>query len=1056
MTTPALSLFSGIPVYAMAMMLMASLFASLLLFRLTHRLVPRRTGVPAAANPPVPAHLMRAVGALNDVIWTIEMPGGRVAYVSPGVERVLQRTAEEYYASPTCWINDIHPDDRGMVIGAAERISTSSSETLQFRAVLPDGTIRWMHCRAYFTPGPVAGTGWIDGITTDITEQRATREALRRNNRALKAIRACDAIVANARNERDLFQGICDVITAAGYENAWAGIMDPAAPNGISPLGAAGNEYRSPDQIAAALHSGSRCASTISRMVQTPMRVITEGDHGLRKIAIPLLQDELMTGLLSVHTAESDAFDDDEAELLCGLAQSLMVALQSLRRRDAIREAEAALHLRQRAIEACANPIAITSAGPQRLVEYVNPAYERVTGYAASDIIGSNLELLSSDEQDQPGLYELRAAFDERREAHAVVREYRKDGSLLWSDIYVAPVRDDAGIVTHMVSARYDITALKQYQEELAFLVNYDAVTGLANRHLLHDRIGQAIAHADRYRHSIWVMMLDLDNFKFINDSLGYPAGDQTLKQIAGVLRAAVRQTDTVARISGDKFVLMMSEVGKGSLPAISVAERLMQAIQQPLSLNGVDYFLTCAIGIALYPDDGKDADTLISHADTALHRAKEQKHSGFQFYAPSMNERVAERLRLQGDLRGALQRNEFVLHYQPQVNLRTGRIVGMEALLRWQHPELGLISPASFIGIAEDTGLIIPIGIWVLRSACAQVRKLHDAGHSGLRVAVNLSARQFMQADLVPSIEAVLQETGLDARYLDIELTEGMVMTDIEHAIETLHRLKALGIKLSIDDFGTGYSSLSYLNRFPVDYLKIDRSFMHNITSDPAQSAIVLAIISLAHSLRLEVVSEGVETEEQLNYLLRNHCDQIQGYFFSRPLPAASFEQIVEEGKRLPGGEHAITPPAPTILILDDEVLITAALSRLLRHEDYRVLRAHTPEEAFSLLALHEVQVVLSDQLMPTMNGTQFISRVKDLYPDTIRMVLTGYTAVSSVIEAINSGAVFRFHTKPWDDDALCESIAEAFRLHWLRSRQRHPAALPAPPGNDEAQDAA
>ncbi|MFC6520744.1 putative bifunctional diguanylate cyclase/phosphodiesterase [Undibacterium arcticum] len=475
----------------------------------------------------------------------------------------------------------------------------------------------------------------------------------------------------------------------------------------------------------------------------------------------------------------------------------------------------------------------------------------------------------------------------------------RKNGESYPEQLSISVVRDDGGRISHYVGVFNDISTFKNYERQLRHLAQHDPLTQLPNRTLLQDRLSQAITYAIRYGHPVWVVFLDLDRFKFVNDSLGHKAGDQLLKTIAERLLLAVRDTDTVARLGGDEFVVVLSEHAGGSLCA-DILKRIMDAVASPLRLQEQQFFLTCSVGVAVYPDNGLNAETLIEHADLAMYRAKEVGRNNFQFYTPAMNAQVSERLRIESALRNALERDEFVLHYQPQVDLRTGRVVGMEALIRWRHPELGMVSPNRFISLAEETGLIIPIGAWVLRTACLQNKKWQRAGLGHFRIAVNLSARQFAQQDLTQSIADVLEETGLAPHYLDIELTESLIMTDVEHAVEILRSLKALGLQLSIDDFGTGYSSLSYLKRFPIDVLKIDRSFVHDITLDPDDAAIVVSIIALAHNLKLHVIAEGVETQEQFAYLKRHGCDELQGFYFSKPVPAEEFERLLREHKCL------------------------------------------------------------------------------------------------------------------------------------------------------------
>lgn len=559
------------------------------------------------------------------------------------------------------------------------------------------------------------------------------------------------------------------------------------------------------------------------------------------------------------------------------------------------KRAEEGQQLLQRAIEASANAVIITSAAPPDYpIEYVNPAFERMTGYTSSEVTGRSCSLLWGEDYAQDEVREIRAAVRELRESHVVMRTYDKGGQLFWSDVYIAPVRDDAGNVNHYVVAMYDITANKRYQAELEFQANRDTLTGLANRSLLHDRLQQTCAYVERYGHSAWVLFINLDRFKFVNDTLGHKAGDRMLKEVADRLRVAVRDTDTVARLSADEFVLILSEQADEALSPAFV-QRIMDAIARPVSIQAYEFVVNCSIGVAVCPGDGKDAETLLKHAGVAMYRAKEVGRNNFQFFAPSMNEHAMERLRIEGDLRNALERDEFVLHYQPQIDSKTGTVLGVEALLRWRHPALGMVPPVRFIGLAEETGLIVSIGDWVLRTACQQSVAWQRAGLGAIRVAVNLSPRQFYDRDLVGAVRAALDDTGIAPHLLELELTESMMMNDVEHAAGILRRLKALGVHLSIDDFGTGYSSLAYLKRFPIDVLKIDQSFVRDISVDPNDAAIVQSIISLAHSLRLKVVAEGVETEAELEFLRRHGCDFMQGYYFGRPVEAGECEGYLQ-----------------------------------------------------------------------------------------------------------------------------------------------------------------
>jgi diguanylate cyclase (GGDEF)-like protein/PAS domain S-box-containing protein len=474
------------------------------------------------------------------------------------------------------------------------------------------------------------------------------------------------------------------------------------------------------------------------------------------------------------------------------------------------------------------------------------------------------------------------------------------NGGARWFCINGEPVFDDHGHFKGYLGTGTDITARKLSEQRIHHVAQHDVLTGLPNRSLLQDRLSQAIAYSMRCSHPVWVMLIDLDRFKFVNDSMGHKAGDVLLMTVAARLRTALRDTDTVARLSGDEFVVILTEHEDQRL-TVDVVQRLMDSVAQPVMLGSKEFFATCSIGVAVFPTDGAPADSLIEHADIAMYRAKKLGRNNFQFYTPAMNEEAMERVRIESALRNALERDEFVLHYQPQVDLASGEVVGMEALIRWQHPEMGMVSPIRFIGVAEETGLIVQIGAWVMRAACQQNQAWQQAGLGKLRVAVNLSARQFGAANLIADIRSVLTETALPPDCLEIELTESLFMSDVTLAVELLHGMKALGINLSIDDFGTGYSSLSYLSRFPIDVLKIDRSFVAEITRDSNDAAIVASIIALAHNLKLAVIAEGVETEEQLDYLRRHGCDVMQGYFFSRPLPADEFEQLLRQQRRLP-----------------------------------------------------------------------------------------------------------------------------------------------------------
>lgn len=442
-----------------------------------------------------------------------------------------------------------------------------------------------------------------------------------------------------------------------------------------------------------------------------------------------------------------------------------------------------------------------------------------------------------------------------------------------------------------------DVTESRQAEERLNRLANFDLLTNLPNRVLFRDRLGLAISRAPWHKRSVGVLLLDLDRFKVVNETLGQAMGDFLLKAVSERLSATVREGDTVARLGDDMFGLILDDLAQPA-DSFRVSQKILDTLGEPFELKGQEIFVSASIGIAISPNDGDEIDLLMKHADTAMYRAKEQGGNNYQLYAPAMNQHATKRLALENNLRHALERGEFLLHYQPKVDLTTGQIVGMEALVRWKSPEIGMVSPAEFIPLAEETGLIVPMGEWILRTACAQNKAWQQKGLPFVRMGVNLSVRQLQRQNLIGTVAHVLNETGLDPNYLELELTESIIMKSNESTMAELRELNLGGIEISIDDFGTGYSSLSYLKRLPIDTLKIDKSFVQEVTTDPDDAAIVAAIITMAHTLKLKVVAEAVETVEQLAFLRELKCDQMQGYLFSKPLPAEEITRLLLEGK--------------------------------------------------------------------------------------------------------------------------------------------------------------
>jgi len=534
-------------------------------------------------------------------------------------------------------------------------------------------------------------------------------------------------------------------------------------------------------------------------------------------------------------------------------------------------------------------------------ITFLNLVAEKMTGWSLTEASGLPMSgvlriLDASSRETTPNPMEL--AVGQNQTVHLPLNSIliRRDGFEIPIEDSVSPIHDREGLPTGAVIVFRDVSAARAMALQIVHSAQHDFLTGLPNRMLLNDRLSQAITLAPRHFKKVAILFLDLDGFKHINDSLGHPTGDKLLQSIAKRLVECVRGSDTVSRQGGDEFVVLLSEVERSEDTAIT-ARRMLQAVAESHSIDQHDLHVTTSIGVSVYPDDGLDAETLIKNADTAMYQAKENGRQSYQFFKPAMNVRAVERQAIEESLRRALERQEFAIHYQPKVNLKTGAITGAEALLRWTHPVRGAIPPAQFIPVAEDCGLILPIGRWVLREACQQARAWVDAGLPLATMAVNISAMEFRNDAFLQGVFSVLGDTGLSPEFLELELTESVLMKHAETTESILRTLRARGVQLAVDDFGTGYSSLSYLRKFPIDALKIDQSFVRQITTSPDETTIVTAVISMGRSLKLRVVAEGVETPQELAFLQAHQCDEAQGYYFGRPMIAGQFARLLETG---------------------------------------------------------------------------------------------------------------------------------------------------------------
>ncbi|WP_431065611.1 putative bifunctional diguanylate cyclase/phosphodiesterase [Methylotuvimicrobium sp.] len=617
----------------------------------------------------------------------------------------------------------------------------------------------------------------------------------------------------------------------------------------------------------------------------------------LNRVA-PSLPIIVLTGIddrdLVMDLAQAGAQDYlVKSELSSGLLhRSLHYAIERKR-------TELKLRLAATVFESTLEGIMITDAKTN--IISVNEAFCEITGYGTEEIIGCTPAMFESERHSKAFFRQLWDILNKTGQWRGEIWNRRKSGEVFpaWVNISAVPnIADDK--IGHYVAVFTEITELKLSEERLNYLAHHDPLTGLPNRLLFQDRLAQGILQAQRGKSMIAVMFLDLDRFKLINDTLGHPIGDELLVAVAERLRRCARETDTIARLGGDEFAVILSSMTREE-DVEHVAQKIIQALSSVFCVGGHEVFVTTSIGITFYPGLNNDRSKLLEQADVAMYHAKKHGRNNYQYYTADMNAAAYERLMLETNLRRALEREEFRLYYQPQIDVQTGVVTGVEALIRWQSPELGLVSPGEFIPLLEETGLIVPVGEWVIETACRQMKEWLDAGYAAMTMAVNLSARQFHQVDLVEKIAQILQELSLPPELLELELTESMVMESVDSAIEILHKLKRMGVKVAIDDFGTGVSSLGYLKHFPIDTLKISHDFVLNLPRDSVDASIASAVINLARNMQLSSVAEGVENSEQMDFLCAQDCERLQGYLFSRPVPAEKIAELLGTWQAMP-----------------------------------------------------------------------------------------------------------------------------------------------------------
>jgi len=750
-------------------------------------------------------------------------------------------------------------------------------------------------------------------------DKRRTETSLQLVTRARRVMAECNRVLLRATDEQSLLDDMCRIVVdVGGYPMVWIGWPMHDARRSIWPVARHGNDQGyldsldltwAADSASHGLAGAAICtaAAQVARNVDTDPRIESWRNaavaRGFRAVcALPLVCGKTVVGVMSIYANEEDAFDAAELELLEELCGDIAYGICNLRTQREKQLAEAALKESQSRFEATFSQAAVGIAHVDLDGRFlrVNPTLCSLLGYSNSELQLRAFHDITYDD-DLPASREyLRRYQDGDSTPLSMEKRYvRKDGSIIWVSISISRARTVPGESSYLISVFQDISSRKAFEQRLEFHSNFDSLTQLPNRRHFGEELERALARASQAGQEMGVVFLDLDRFKDINDTYGHAVADNLLVQVARRLEGSVRTGSIVGRLGGDEFAVVVPSLVEGADEG-AVAQRLLDCLHAPFELDGELVTVSASVGLALYPIDGISADALLRHADTAMYVAKQTGRGTFRRFRHSMNGRVAEFVRLESELHLALERGEFHLHYQPKFTLSDGSICGLEALLRWNHPERGLVAPAAFIPVLESSGLINRVGEWILRSVCAQSKAWRDQGIPVPSIALNVSARQFQQRGLDQSFSKIIAEYGLSPSFLELELTESVLMSDAEESVRMLSSLKASGLRLSVDDFGTGYSSLAYLSRFPVDSLKIDRTFVSNVTTDATHAAITSAVIKLAHSLNMRVIAEGVETQDQLDFLSIRGCDEVQGYVAAPPLTVEQCTRALYDRQRL------------------------------------------------------------------------------------------------------------------------------------------------------------
>ncbi len=833
---------------------------------------------------------------VQDILFRYRLhPTRAFEYLSPACTAITGYSPEEHYANPDLYLERMHEED-------LKRLRNWQNESLasliSFRIRRKDGRIVWLEQSQAPTRDSEGRIISIEGVIRDVSERKAMEAAVLAHRDFLELMAQIDEMALSGKSTREILLVICErLVEILRYPLVLIGMKQPDGSVGVhshsgSAQYLAGLSLRWDETPEGQGPTGRAIRSKAPQVVRVDepafeaWRSRAEQAGFQACLSVPLLVEGDCIGVINFYALEAHAFDAAVIHRLQAISERISLAVLMARHQDQ-------LYLQSAAIEAAADGIFITDDLGR--IEWANSALLRLAGYTADELVGRRPVFFNSGHHG-PAFY--REIMETVRAKEAWEGEFvlhRRGGGVL--NIHATASFVQAG-ESHVIFIMQDISESRKAKQKIQHMALHDPLTQLPNRNLFQSRLRQAVAHSKRSERMFAVHVVDLDHFKLINDTHGHDVGDEVLRIVSERLLSSIREGDVLARLGGDEFAVIQPNL-QHFQEAEALAHKLLGVLATPVFANGYQFRFTGSAGISLFPTDDAEPEQLLKDADLALYKAKDLGRNNYQFFSPELNETAQKRLKLEGDLREALRRSEFLLHYQPRLSLRTGHVVGLEALIRWRHPERGMVPPSDFIPVAEETGLILPIGEWVLREACRQMRAWREAGLPSIRVAVNLSAVQFNQLhqnELLDLIRNVLTEFDLEPSCLELELTESMLMRQRDGVLDTLERLRALGVSLAIDDFGTGYSSLNYLSRFPIHVLKIDRSFIQQALESIRDRSLVQAVISMGHSLNLQVLAEGVETSEQLAFLVEQGCDEIQGYYFSPPVHPERVPELLDK----------------------------------------------------------------------------------------------------------------------------------------------------------------